>query len=125
MRGGIGRSALAFPLARVFHRGRKERAMTQMIVREQIPDEVRELLEEPGLIAGRPVEDRGFEAVEAGVGLAAGIAIGSAMFGPGGAAVGGLVGVAGGIIAGEALERAVGRVATTTDASEPEPPGRA
>ncbi|MEW5990724.1 MAG: hypothetical protein AB1736_05175 [Chloroflexota bacterium] len=101
--------------------------MTQLIVRERVPDEVEALpegLSEPGLILGRPVEDRAFEAVEAGVGLAAGIAIGSAFGGPIGAAVGGLVGVAGGIAAGEALERAEGRAATTTDAAEsdlPEP----
>lgn len=99
--------------------------MTQMIVRERIPDEARqtpEKPEEPGLIAGRPVEDRSFEAVEAGVGLVAGIAIGSAIAGPIGAALGGLVGVAGGIATGEVIERAVGRAATTTDATTPEEP---
>ena len=100
--------------------------MPLTIVRERVPDEVQAAPDEPaeprepGLIAGRPVEDRSFEAVEAGVGLAAGIAIGSAIAGPIGAAVGGLVGVAGGIATGEIIERAVGRAATTTDASEPD-----
>lgn len=99
--------------------------MTQTIVKERATDEARVEAgepEEPGLIMGRPVEDRSFEAVEAGVGFAAGLAIGSAVAGPIGGAVGGLVGLAGGLAAGEALERAVGRAATTTDASEPEPP---
>jgi hypothetical protein len=99
--------------------------MTHMLVRDQATDEAPEVpvepeeLDEPGLIAGRPVEDRGFEAVEACVGLAAGIAIGSVIAGPIGAAVGGIVGVAGGIVTGEAVERSVGRVATTTDATTP------
>lgn len=75
---------------------------------------------EPGLVFGRPVEDRSFEAVEASVGFAAGVAIGTAIAGPVGAAVGGLAGLAGGFVAGEALERAVGRAARTTDATEPE-----
>lgn len=100
--------------------------MTQLIVKERAPEEARVEAgepDEPGLILGRPVEDRSFEAVEAGAGFAAGLAIGSAVAGPIGAVVGGLVGLAGGIAAGEALERAVGRAATTTDASDPEPPG--
>ncbi len=42
------------------------------------PDET----EEAGLVLGRPVEDRSFEMVEAGVRLAAGIAIGTAVAGP-------------------------------------------
>ena len=75
---------------------------------------------EPGLVFGRPVEDRSFEAVEATVGFAAGVAIGTAIAGPVGAAVGGLAGLAGGFVAGEALERAVGRAARTTDATEPD-----
>jgi hypothetical protein len=75
---------------------------------------------EPGLVFGRPVEDRGFEIVEAGMGLLAGVTIGALVAGPIGAAVGGLAGVAGGFAAGEVLERAAGRVATTTDAGEPE-----
>jgi hypothetical protein len=88
------------------------------------PTGVREPVE-PNLVLGRPVEDRSFEAVEAGVGIAAGIAIGTAVAGPIGTAVGGLIGAAAGLVAGEALERAVGRAATTTDASEPEPSSRA
>lgn len=104
--------------------------MPQTIVRDRVEDKAPAAPlpeapfdeEEPGLIAGRPVEDRSFEAVEAGVGLVAGIAIGSAIAGPIGAAVGGLVGVVGGIATGEVIERAAGRVATTTDATEPEPP---
>lgn len=71
-----------------------------------------------GLIAGRPVEDRSFEAVEAGAGMLAGLAIGTVMAGPVGAAAGGILGAMAGIAAGEALERAEGRAATTTDASE-------
>lgn len=100
--------------------------MSQTVAPERVEERIHAGLdepEEPGLIAGRPVEDRGFEAVEAGVGFAAGVAIGSAIAGPIGAAVGGLIGVAGGIATGEAIERAVGRVATTTDATTPEPPG--
>lgn len=100
--------------------------MTQTMLKERAPDEARVEAgeqDEPGLILGRPVEDRSFEAVEAGVGFAAGLAIGSAIAGPIGGAVGGLFGLAGGIAAGEALERAVGRAATTTDASDQEPPG--
>jgi hypothetical protein len=76
---------------------------------------------EHDLILGRPVEDRGFEAVEAGAGFAAGLAIGTALGGPIGAVVGSIVGLTGGIAAGEALERAVGLAATTTDATEREP----
>ena len=86
------------------------------------PQEDTEEPSEPGLVLGRPVEDRSFEAVEAGVGMAAGIAIGAVVAGPIGAAAGGLVGAAAGIVAGEAVERAVGRAAMTTDATEPEPP---
>jgi hypothetical protein len=78
---------------------------------------------EHDLILGRPVEDRGFEAVEAGAGFAAGLAIGTALGGPIGAVVGSIVGLTGGIAAGEALERAVGLAATTTDATEREPLG--
>lgn len=99
--------------------------MTQTMLRERAPEDVRAEAgepEEPGLIMGRPVEDRSFEAVEAGVGFAAGLAIGTAVAGPIGGAVGGLVGIAGGIAAGEVLERVAGRAATTTDATEPEPP---
>lgn len=72
--------------------------------------------EEPGLIFHRPVEDRTFEAVETGVAVAAGLAIGTAVAGPIGTAVGGLVGAAAGLIAGEAVERAAGPAARTTDA---------
>jgi len=73
---------------------------------------------EDGLVAGRPVEDRGFEVVEIGVGASLGIAIGAAVAGPLGAAAGGIVGAAAGIIAGEAIERAAGHAAETTDATE-------
>ncbi len=71
---------------------------------------------EPDLLFGRPIEDRSFEAVEAGAGLMTGLIVGTAVAGPVGTAVGGLVGVAVGIAAGEALERHEGRAATTTDA---------
>lgn len=72
--------------------------------------------DEPGLVLGRPIEDRSFEMVEVGACTAAGIAIGTAVAGPVGTAVGGLVGAAAGLVAGEAVERVVGRVGTTTDA---------
>jgi hypothetical protein len=101
--------------------------MTQTITRERTADEPAVTTGpryEHDLILGRPVEDRGFEAVEAGVGFAAGLAIGTAVAGPVGAVVGGLVGLTGGIAAGEVLERAVGVAATTTDASDREPPSR-
>jgi hypothetical protein len=78
--------------------------------------------DEPGMILGRPVEDRSFEAVEVGVGVATGIGIGAAVAGPLGGAVGGLVGAAVGLVAGEAVERAAGPAGVTTDTSEePEP----
>jgi hypothetical protein len=96
--------------------------MTQTIERERAPEAAQEGAGEPNLLFGRPVEDRGFEAVEAGMGFAAGLAIGTAVAGPIGAVVGSLVGLSGGLAAGEALERAVGRAATTTDASDQEPP---
>lgn len=73
-------------------------------------------LEEPSLIMGRPVEDRGFEVVEAGVGACAGLAIGTAVAGPVGTVVGGVVGAAAGLLAGERIERAAGHVAETMDA---------
>jgi outer membrane lipoprotein SlyB len=74
--------------------------------------------DEEGLIAGRPAEDRSFELVEVVAGAATGLAIGSAVAGPVGTVVGGIVGAAAGLIAGEAVERAAGPAATTTDASE-------
>ena len=77
---------------------------------------------EHDLVWGRPVEDRGFETVEAAGGFAVGLAIGAIVAGPLGAAVGAVAGAAGGFMAGEALERKVGRVATTTDATGPETP---
>jgi len=101
--------------------------MVDILLRERIHDELladADELPEPGLIAGRPIEDRGFEAVEAGLGLVAGVAIGSAVAGPIGAAIGGLVGIGGGIATGEAVERAAGFAATTTDARRPDDPDR-
>ncbi len=76
---------------------------------------------EEGLIAGRPVEDRGFEVVEVGVGASAGLAIGAVVAGPIGAAAGAVLGAAAAVVAGEAIERRVGHAAETTDASEHEP----
>ena len=81
------------------------------------PDHLDEIAE-PFLVAGRPVEDRSFEVVEAGVGISLGMAIGTAVAGPIGTAVGGVLGCAAGIVAGEALERVAGRAATTTDAAD-------
>jgi hypothetical protein len=99
--------------------------MTETIVTEPAPDEspVRAHdRDERDLLFGRPWEDRSFEVVEAGVGFAAGLALGTAVAGPVGAIVGSLVGLTGGFAAGEVLERAVGRAATTTDAGDQEPP---
>ena len=77
---------------------------------------------EPGLVAGRPVEDRTFEAVETTAGAVIGLAIGSAIAGPVGAAVGAAVGGAVGLAGGEAFERAEGQAARTTDAETDRPP---
>jgi uncharacterized protein YcfJ len=74
--------------------------------------------DEDGLVLGRPIEDRSFEAVEAGAGMLAGMVVGTAVAGPVGTAVGALVGAAAGLAAGEALERHEGRAAHTTDATE-------
>lgn len=101
--------------------------MTEMLVREpESPDTALARVEhepfaERDMLLGRPLEDRSFEAVEATAAFAAGVAIGTAVAGPVGAVVGGLVGLSGGVVVGEALERAVGRAATTTDAAEHEP----
>ena len=88
--------------------------MTQLIAP---PNEDTDVPAEPYLVLGRPIEDRSFEAVETGIGVAAGLIIGSAVAGPIGTAIGGIVGAAAGLIAGEAVERAVGEAATTTDAT--------
>ena len=74
------------------------------------------------LPAGRPIEDRSFEAVETTAGAAVGFAIGMALAGPLGAAVGGVVAGAVAFEAGEALERSMGLVARTTDATEEHTP---
>lgn len=87
--------------------------------RDRELDDALDAPDEPGLVMGRPVEDRSFEVVEAGLGMVAGVAIGTALGGPVGAAAGGLVGAAAGFVAGEALERHEGRAAATTDAEEP------
>jgi len=79
---------------------------------------------EPGLVRGRPIEDRSFEAVETTVGVVVGLAIGSAVAGPAGAAVGAAVGGAAGLAGGEILERAEGRAARSTDATRETPPKR-
>jgi uncharacterized protein YcfJ len=96
----------------------KERAMVETLV---APDRETEMLErhplaEPSLVMGRPVEDRGFEVVQAGVGACAGLAIGTAVAGPIGTVVGGVVGAAAGLLAGERIERAAGHAAETMDA---------
>ena len=80
----------------------------------------RHIVRDDDLVYGRPVEDRGFEAVETSLGLVAGIAVGAVVAGPIGAVVGGVAGAAGGFAAGEALERRIGRPAETIDATEPE-----
>lgn len=85
------------------------------------PEVAREPIEE-GLVAGRPVEDRGFEVVEIGVGASAGLAAGAVVAGPIGAAAGAVLGAAVAIVAGEAIERRVGHAAETTDATDEVPP---
>jgi hypothetical protein len=82
------------------------------------PPEQRENADEPGLVLGRPAEDRTFEMVEMAAGAATGVGLGAAIGGPIGAAVGGVVGAAVGIAAGEAVERAAGAAATRTDAED-------
>jgi hypothetical protein len=74
--------------------------------------------QEPGLVLGRPAEDRTFEAVEIAAGAATGAGLGALAGGPIGAVIGVAVGAAVGAIAGEALERAEGAAATTTDATD-------
>lgn len=83
------------------------------VLETDVPAEPRE----PGLVLGRPAEDRTFEAVEIAAGAATGAGLGALAGGPIGAVVGGAVGAAVGAIAGEALERAEGAAATTTDAT--------
>ena len=87
----------------------------------QDAEPMHEALIEDGLVAGRPVEDRGFEAVEVGAGAMAGLIVGTVVAGPIGAAAGGLLGGAAAFVAGEALERHEGRAAETTDAVEESP----
>lgn len=77
---------------------------------------------ESGMLLGRPVEDRTFETVELVTVVAAGLIIGLELAGPLGAVVGAGVGALVGYNGAEALERAMGRVATTTDATPPEGP---
>ena len=96
--------------------------MTHTTVAERPPDDVTADVHwsRRDLVMGRPVEDRGFEVVEAGAGFAVGFALGAMVAGPIGAAVGGVAGAAGGFVVGEALVRKVGLAATTIDATEPE-----
>ncbi len=92
--------------------------MTQTLMPVEPPRDVETLREAPiedGLIGGRPVEDRSFEAVEVGASAMAGLIVGAAVGGPIGAVAGGLIGGAAGLAAGEALERHEGRAAETTD----------
>ncbi len=77
---------------------------------------------EDGLVAGRPVEDRSFEAVEIATGASLGVAIGAVVAGPIGAAAGGVIGGVAGFVAGETIEHAVGRAAETIDAVDDEGP---
>jgi hypothetical protein len=78
--------------------------------------------DEPGAFAGRPADDRALEIVEGGIGAAAGLALGTMVAGPIGAAVGIVVGATAGFLAGELLERRMGRVTTTTNAEPAEAP---
>jgi hypothetical protein len=95
--------------------------MTQIAVRER-EDEL-DAPVEPGLVLGRPLEDRSFEAVETGVGVVAGLTLGALVGGPIGAVAGGVMGGAAGLAAGEALERREGAAARTTDAEDLVPHG--
>jgi hypothetical protein len=99
----------------------KEATMPQATLSDKPTTETR-TRGEPGLVLGRPVEDRSFEMVETGVGAVVGAAIGTAVAGPVGAALGGILGGAVGLVSGEALERVEGRAAETTNAGEDEPP---
>jgi hypothetical protein len=72
--------------------------------------------DEPGLLFGRPVEDRSFETVELAAGAALGLALG-ALAGPLTAVVGAIVGAAVGATAAEVLEELAGGVTRTTDTS--------
>lgn len=71
---------------------------------------------EPGAFGGRPADDRALEFVEAGIGAAAGLAIGTTIAWPAGAAIGIVLGGLIGFVAGELVERRLGRVTTTTNA---------
>jgi hypothetical protein len=90
--------------------------MNQQPIRAR-PEQVAEAEDEPGLVLGRPAEDRTFEAVEITAGTAVGVAIGMAAGGPIGAVAGAVIGAVVGIAVGEALERAAGAAATTMDAT--------
>lgn len=72
--------------------------------------------EEPGLLFGRPVEDRSFETVELAAGAALGLALG-ALVGPLTAVIGAFVGAAVGATAAEIVEELAGAVTRTTDTS--------
>lgn len=96
-------------------------ASPETAAEEAPPEPLHEAPVEDGLVAGRPIEDRSFEVVEAGVGAAFGAVIGTAVLPGIGTAVGGVVGAAAGFVAGEALERHEGKVARTTDAIDDEP----
>ena len=82
---------------------------------------------ERNLVLGRPVEDRSFEVVEAGVGISLGMAVGTAVAGPVGTAVGGPLQGFARDDGSSTAEQAAGRAATTTDATDdaPEPPSHA
>jgi outer membrane lipoprotein SlyB len=73
---------------------------------------------EEATVPARPTEDRRFEVMEAGVGVAFGVAIGTAVAGPIGAAVGGVVGAAAGFVAGEVAEHSDNRTGTRADVTE-------
>ena len=68
----------------------------------------------------RPIEDRGFEAVETTIGMVFGVVVGLTAGGPVGGVIGGLLGAGIAFALGEALERAQGLAALTTDAEQPE-----
>ena len=80
-------------------------------------DRMRTESEESGMLLGRPVEDRTFETVELAAAVAVGLAIGLELAGPLGAVVGAALGALVGYNGAEALERAMGPVASTTDAT--------
>ena len=73
--------------------------------------------DEPGALGGRPADDRALEVVEGGIGALIGLTIGLTA-GPIGALAGVIAGTLIALVIGELVERRMGRVARTTNASD-------